>query len=76
MSRLSLFLLGMPCVERDGEPVQIPRRKAGAPPAYLAMTSQSHSRDVLATLLWPEVSSDRRIRLHFETGYGDGEIVE
>ena len=54
MSRLALFLLGSPRIERDGEPVHIPRRKAVALLAYLAVTGQTHRRDALATLLWPE----------------------
>jgi len=54
MSRLALFLLGSPRFERDGEPVQVDRRKAVALLAYLAVTGRSHSRDALATLFWPE----------------------
>jgi len=34
--------------------VSIPRRKTLALFAYLAVTAHSHSRDALATLLWPE----------------------
>jgi diguanylate cyclase (GGDEF)-like protein len=59
MSRLSLYLLGSPRVERDGLPVQIRRRKAIALLAYLAVTGRAHSRDALATLLWPEQSQSR-----------------
>jgi DNA-binding SARP family transcriptional activator/Tfp pilus assembly protein PilF len=58
VSRLALFLLGPPRVERDGEPVHIPRRKAVALLAYLAMTGESHSRDTLAALLWSEQDQD------------------
>jgi DNA-binding SARP family transcriptional activator len=47
-------LLGPPRIERDGEPVRIQRRKAVALLVYLAVTGCSHSRDALATLLWPE----------------------
>ncbi len=54
MSRLALHLFGPPRLEQDGTPVHIPRRKAMALLAYLAVTGQSHSRDTLATLLWPE----------------------
>jgi DNA-binding SARP family transcriptional activator len=54
MSRLTLFLLGPPRIECGGAPVQIPRRKAVALIAYLALTRRSHSRDALATLFWPE----------------------
>ena len=54
MSRLALYLLGPPRLELDGEPVEVPRRKAVALLAYLAVTGGHHSRDSLATLLWPE----------------------
>jgi predicted ATPase/DNA-binding SARP family transcriptional activator len=54
MPRLALYLLGPPRVELDGEPIHIARRKAVALLAYLALTGGSHSRDSLATLLWPE----------------------
>ena len=64
MSRLSLFLLGPPRLERDGIPVPVRRRKAMAVLSYLAMTGQSHARDALATLLWPEYDqSDARADL-------------
>jgi predicted ATPase/DNA-binding SARP family transcriptional activator len=55
MPRLSLRLLGPPLVELDGQPVQLGRHKAVALLAYLALTRQPHSRDALATLLWPEL---------------------
>ena len=54
MSDLSLHLFGSPTLEINGNPVHIPRRKATALLAYLAVSGKSHSRDVLATLLWPE----------------------
>ena len=54
MSRLALYLLGPPRIERDGHPVDVRRRKAVALLAYLAVTGQGHSRDALATLFWPE----------------------
>jgi DNA-binding SARP family transcriptional activator len=59
MSRLALYLLGPPRIELDGEPVHIARRKAVALLAYLAMMGGSHSRDTLATLLWPEYDQSR-----------------
>lgn len=37
MSNLALFLLGPPRIERDGEPVEILRRKAMALVVYLAV---------------------------------------
>ncbi len=54
MSQLALQLFGPPKLEMDGTPVHIPRRKATALLAYLAVTGQTHSREALATLLWPE----------------------
>ncbi len=59
MYRLTLFLLGSPRIERDGEAVQVRRRKAVALLAYLAVTGGSHSRDALATLFWPEYDQSR-----------------
>src|SRR5512139_325330 len=53
-ARLSLFLFRSPRIELGGKPVAVDTRKAVALLAYLAMTSQPHSRDALATLLWPE----------------------
>lgn len=54
MTRLSLFFLGPPQIERDGVPMTVDTRKATALLAYLAITRQRHSRDKLAGLLWPE----------------------
>ena len=54
MPRTSLRLLGPPHIELDGEPIHIPRRKATALLAYLTLTRRAHSRDSLATVLWPE----------------------
>src|SRR5947209_4977755 len=54
MSRLALFLLGPPRIERDGVLINVDTRKAIALLAYLTVTHQRHSRDVLASLLWPE----------------------
>ncbi|MCB0106576.1 MAG: tetratricopeptide repeat protein, partial [Caldilineaceae bacterium] len=54
MARLNLFLLGAPRVEIDDKVVELSRRKILAPLVYLALTRQSHRRDTLATLFWPE----------------------
>jgi len=59
MSRLSLFLLGSPYIERDGVLVQVRRRKAVALIAYLAVAGpgaggRRQGRDTLATLFYPE----------------------
>src|SRR5215469_3871234 len=54
MPRLTLFVLGPPRLELDGTPVVVDTRKAIALFVYLALTRQRHTRDTLATLLWPE----------------------
>lgn len=59
MTVLKLFLLGPPRVEIDGAPVDLQRRKAVALLAYLALTTQPHSRDALATLFWPDLDQQR-----------------
>jgi DNA-binding SARP family transcriptional activator/WD40 repeat protein len=56
---LKLHFLGRPAIEVDGEAVEIVNRKAVALLAYLAATGERHSRDVLATLLWPEHDQTR-----------------
>ena len=48
MSCLGLYLLGPPHIELDGEPIHLPRRKALAFLAYLAVTNRAHSRDNFA----------------------------
>ena len=64
MSQLALHLLGPPRLELDGQVVQVSRRKAVALLAYLAVTGRCHSRDSIATLLWPELDqSTARARL-------------
>jgi predicted ATPase/DNA-binding SARP family transcriptional activator len=51
---LSVTLFGMPQIKRGNEPITVQRRKDLALLIYLLVTSQPHSRDVLATLLWQE----------------------
>ncbi|MFL5807222.1 MAG: protein kinase domain-containing protein [Roseiflexaceae bacterium] len=58
MTHLKLFVLGQPRLERDGGPIELNLRKALALLVYLAVSGQGHSRDALATLLWPD--SDQR----------------
>jgi DNA-binding SARP family transcriptional activator len=78
MSDLRLFLLGPPRVEVDGEPVHLSRRKMVALLVYLAVTGRSHSRDYLATLLWPEYDQSsalaylRRILSMLNKALGEG----
>ena len=54
---LKLFLLGRSYVELDGKEVYLSRRKNLALLAYLALTDERHSREEIATLLWPELDS-------------------
>jgi non-specific serine/threonine protein kinase len=54
MARLNIFSFGMPRIEIDGVPVEVNNRKAVALLTFLAATFKTHSRDTLATLLWPD----------------------
>src|SRR5262245_48921955 len=54
VARLKIKLLGTPQVEIDNTPVNFQRRKTLALLIYLAVTRQPHTRDTLATLLWPD----------------------
>jgi DNA-binding SARP family transcriptional activator len=53
MADLSLYLLGPPRVKLDDDYIEVKPRKALALLIYLAVTAEPHSRDFLATLLWP-----------------------
>jgi predicted ATPase len=53
-AHLSLFLLGSPRLELDGQPVTVDTRKAIALLAFLAVTGEPQRREALAALLWPE----------------------
>ena len=57
MPEVRVYLFGYPRVESQSAPIAIPRRKALALLAYLSVTQSHHSRDVLASLLWPEEES-------------------
>jgi len=59
VTRLTLRLFGPPRLELDGAPVETDRRKALALLAYLAVTKQSHSREALAALFWPDYDQSR-----------------
>ena len=54
MSGLRFFVLGSPRLERDGQRIEVERRKALALLVYLALTDQDQQRDRLAALFWPE----------------------
>lgn len=46
-------------MELDRRPLVTDTRKATALIAYLAVTRQAHTRDAIATLLWPELDQTR-----------------
>ena len=54
MAAISLFLFGSPRIEKNNGRLPVNRRKMIALLAYLAVTGRPHSREALATLLWPE----------------------
>ena len=54
MTRLSISLLGAPEFELDSAPFKPNIRKNTALLAYLAVTKESHSREALLVLLWPD----------------------
>ncbi len=58
MAEATLRLFGTPRLDVDGELTQLGRRKATALLSYLAVTRSRHHRETLATLLWPESSSE------------------
>ncbi|MBZ0321006.1 MAG: hypothetical protein K8L91_31615 [Anaerolineae bacterium] len=58
MSDLRVYLLGTPRIEFQGIAVKIERRKALALIAYLALSEQMQSREVIASLLWPDQDED------------------
>ncbi|MCB0166335.1 MAG: protein kinase, partial [Anaerolineae bacterium] len=66
MSKLKLFFLGSPRVERAGQPLELNTRKSMALIAYLAVTGQPHRREALTTLLWPD-SRSRQARSTLRT---------
>ncbi len=54
MPDLSVSLFGPPRITRGNEQINIQRRKDLGLLIYLVVTSQPHSRDTLATLLWQD----------------------
>ena len=54
MASLSVFTLGAPRIEIDHRPVEVDTRKAIAMVIYLAVRGESHRRESLAALLWPD----------------------
>ena len=54
MPQLALYVFGAPRLDRDGLPVRVQRRKVMALLVYLAVTGESHTRETLAALFWPD----------------------
>lgn len=55
---LKVYLFNTPRFEYQEVFVEIPRRKSVALVAYLAVTQQPQSRDIVSNLLWPELSQE------------------
>jgi predicted ATPase/DNA-binding SARP family transcriptional activator/Tfp pilus assembly protein PilF len=53
-SQISFQLLGSPHIECAGETMKVETRKASALLFYLAVTGETHTRDALSAMLWPE----------------------
>ena len=54
MPVLRFYLFGPPRIEKDGQVIEIQRRKTLAIFTYLVVTRQTHSRDTIATLFWQD----------------------
>jgi len=59
MPHLAIFALGPLRIELDGQSIQTSRHKALALLVYLAMKPGKQSREVLATLLWPDYDQEK-----------------
>ena len=57
--QLSISVLGSPRFELDGQPVNLPRRKATALLAYLAVMGEHQRREALAAFFWPDSEQAR-----------------
>jgi oligopeptide transport system substrate-binding protein len=59
MTGLKLSFLGAAHIVHNGEPLELDTRKNIALLAYLGVTAESHTREALITLLWPELEPSR-----------------
>jgi len=58
MAAINLYLFGLPRIVYQGRAIEVKRRKAVALVAYLALANLPQGRDMLATLLWPELDQE------------------
>src|SRR5262245_12046266 len=65
-SGLCIYLLGPLRIERDSNPIHLPRRKVESLLAYLILHPEAHTRDQLATLFWGD-STDAQARHSLRT---------
>ncbi|MBI5929616.1 MAG: AAA family ATPase [Chloroflexi bacterium] len=59
MAELRVYLFGEPHLEYDAKQIVFARRKALALIAYLVLAEHRQSRDIVATLLWPDLDQQR-----------------
>ena len=59
MTGLKLSFLGPSHIELYDVPVEVDTRKNVALLAYLGVTAETHTREALITLLWPELEPSR-----------------
>ncbi|MFT4120009.1 alpha/beta fold hydrolase [Bradyrhizobium sp.] len=77
MTAFLLGTFGFPEVQADGRPIKLNLRKGLALLVYLAEAKGAVARDVIATLLWPETSSEtararlRRLLHRIELAVGE-----
>jgi DNA-binding SARP family transcriptional activator/predicted Ser/Thr protein kinase len=55
LSRIELFLFGLPYLKREGKTLEVDARKTMAILAYLAASDTPRGRDSLLALLWPNL---------------------
>ncbi len=58
MASINLYLFGLPRIVYQERAIEVKRRKAVALMAYLALAELPQGRDLLATLLWPDLDQE------------------
>jgi DNA-binding SARP family transcriptional activator len=58
MAAINLYLFGLPRIVYQERAIEVKRRKAIALMAYLALAELPQGRDLLATLLWPDLDQE------------------